>query len=68
MLIWGPFSKSSFNAKMIGFLTERSRSSGYQLWVWQIGVTIIREVTSPPLLFSVLCESRQMERMHIDSL
>ena len=53
---------------MIGFLTERSRSSGYQLWVWQVGVTIIREGTSPPLLFSVLCESRQMEGMHIDSL
>ena len=42
---WGPLSKSSFNDKIIGFLTERRMSSGYQLWVCQAGVTIIREVT-----------------------
>ena len=64
---WGPFSKFSLSSKMIEFLTEKRKSSGYQLWVCQVGVTIIREVLSLPLLFSVLCELRQLEVMHIDS-
>ena len=42
---WEPFRKPSFNDKMIGFLTERRKSSGYQLWVCQIGIFIIREGT-----------------------
>ena len=28
---WGPFSKCSFSGKIIGFLTERRNSPGYQL-------------------------------------
>ena len=31
--------------KMTGFLTERCKSSGYELWNCQVGVTIIGEGT-----------------------
>ena len=34
--LWGPFGKSPFSGKMIGFLTERRKRSGYQLWVCQV--------------------------------
>ena len=64
---WGPFSKYSFNGKMIRFLSERRKRSGYQLWVCQDVVTIIGKGTFSSSTFSILCESRQMEGMHIDS-
>ena len=52
---------------MIRFLSERRRRSGYQLWVCQDVVTFIRKGTFSSSTFSILCESRQMEGMHIDS-
>ena len=52
---------------MIRFLTERCRRSGYQLWVWQVVVTIIRKDFFSSSPFSILYESRRMEGMHIDS-
>ena len=52
---------------MIGFLTERRKSSGYQLWFSKLELLLLRKTLSPHLLFSLLCESRQMQEMHIDS-
>ena len=51
---------------MVWFLTEIRKSSGYQLWVCQVGV-LLEEVLSPSLLFTLPCESRQMKGMHTDS-
>ena len=47
---------------MIGFFTDRRKSSEYQLWVCQL-----ENALSPLLLFSVICESRQMEEKYIVS-
>ena len=33
----------------------------------KLELLLLEKAFSPPLLFSVLCESRQMEGMHIDS-
>ena len=52
---------------MIRLLTQGRRRSGYQLWVCQVVVTIKRKGTFSSSTFSILCESRQMEGMHIDS-
>ena len=45
-LFWRPFSKSPLSGKMIGFFTERRKSSGYQLWVCQL-----EKALSPLLIF-----------------
>ena len=52
---------------MIQFLTERLRRSGYQFWVCQVVVTIIRKGTFSSSAFSIPSEARQMEGIHIDS-
>ena len=52
---------------MIGFLTVRWKSSGYQLWVCQIGTFNIREGTySSSTSFTTLW-SKQIEGIHIGS-
>lgn len=67
LLLLRTFSKYSFNGKMVGFLIERRKNYGYQLWVCQFELLLLEKVLLAPLFFTGLCESVQMEGMHLDS-
>ena len=49
------------------FLLKDIRALGTNFGFAKLQLLLLEKVLSPPLLFSVLCESRQLEGMHIDS-
>ena len=55
LLVLRTLSKVVFSGKIIRFLTEKRKGSGFQLWACQVKVTIIREGTfSSSTFFSTL--------------
>ena len=64
---WGPFGKSPFSGKWLDFSLKDVRGLGINFGSAKFKLIILGKATCTPQLFSVLCESRQTEGMHIDS-
>ena len=54
-------------AKWLDFSLKGVRGLGTTFGFAKLELLLLEKALSPPLLFSVLCESRQMEGIHIDS-
>ena len=54
-------------AKWLDFSLKDVRILGTNFRFTKLELLLLEKVLTPPLLFSVLCESMQMEGMHIDS-
>ena len=54
-------------AKWLDFSLKDVRVLGTNFGFAKLELLLLEKTLSPPLLFSVLCKSRQREGMHIDS-